>query len=184
MNQQTRNSVRTMTVCAMLVACNVVLSRFLSINTSFFTINVSFIPTMLAGMLFGPFWGAAVGGFGDFIGAMLFPFGTFFPGFTLTAALAGMTYGLLLHPKKREWFSGKTLFLRALIAVLFIGTVLHIGLNSYWLYMIMGKGVFAMMPARVLETCGMMPIKMMVILMSGQMLHQIPMEKFDRGKMA
>ena len=85
MKQQ--KTTKIMVTCALLVALQVILARFLSINTTFVVVNFSFLAVALAGILFGPLWGMAVGGVSDLVGASLFPFGAFFPGFTLTAAL-------------------------------------------------------------------------------------------------
>ena len=82
-----------------LVAIEIVCNRFLSVNTSFFKIGVAFLPVVLAAWLYGPVAGALVGGLGDLIGALLFPIGPYFPGFTMTAALAGAGYGFCLCPR-------------------------------------------------------------------------------------
>lgn len=82
-----------------LVATEIVCNRFLSVNTSLFKIGVAFLPVVLAAWLYGPVAGALVGGLGDLIGALLFPIGPYFPGFTLTAALAGAGYGFCLCPR-------------------------------------------------------------------------------------
>ena len=78
MKQQ--KTTKIMVTCALLVALQVILARFLSINTTFVVVNFSFLAVALAGILFGPLWGMAVGGVSDLVGASLFPFGAFFPG--------------------------------------------------------------------------------------------------------
>ena len=77
MKQQ--KTTKIMVTCALLVALQVILARFLSINTTFVVVNFSFLAVALAGILFGPLWGMAVGGVSDLVGASLFPFGAFFP---------------------------------------------------------------------------------------------------------
>ena len=52
-------NVRRMVNIALLIALQIVLSRFLSINTPFIRIGFSFIPLAAIGMLYGPLWGAA-----------------------------------------------------------------------------------------------------------------------------
>ena len=89
----------TMVVLAILIAMNVVLSRFVSINAWNIKIGFTFASTFIAAYLYGPIAGIAVGGLGDLLGAILFPIGPYFPGFTLNCALTGLVMGLLLHQK-------------------------------------------------------------------------------------
>ena len=85
---------------AMLVAVQVILSRFLSINLWNLKIGFAFVPVALAGMLLGPVGAGLTGAVADIIGATLFPSGTFFPGFTLTAFITAFGYGFFLHKKQ------------------------------------------------------------------------------------
>lgn len=84
----------------LLVAMHIVLSRFLSINAWNIKIGFAFVPVFLAAFFYGPIPAALVGGLGDFLGAVLFPIGPYFPGFTLSCALTGVIFGLLLHKKQ------------------------------------------------------------------------------------
>lgn len=90
-------NVRAVAAIGMLVAIHIVLSRFCSINTWNMKIGFTFVPVFAAACLFGPVTAAIVGGLGDFLGAILFPIGPYFPGFTLNCALTGVLFGLLLH---------------------------------------------------------------------------------------
>ena len=74
---------------AMLLALLIILSRFISIETQFLVISLDFIPIMMSAIWLGPKYSALIAGLGDFIGAILFQFGTYFPGFTISAILAG-----------------------------------------------------------------------------------------------
>ena len=96
---------RTLTALAMLIAIEVILSRFLSINAWNIKIGFGFVPVVIAAILYGPLAGGIVGALSDFIGALLFPIGTYFPGFTLTSFLMGMIFGLFLY-KKQGWLQG------------------------------------------------------------------------------
>ena len=87
---------------AMLLSILIVLSRFFSIKSSFLVISFSFIPMMLAGIYLGPKYAATIAGLGDLIGAILFPFGAYFPGFTISSALIGFIYGIFLYKKPEE----------------------------------------------------------------------------------
>ena len=93
-------STRVLTTLALLTALEIVLSRFLSINAWNTKIGFSFVPIVAAAILYGPAAAGIVGALGDFIGAILFPIGAYFPGFTLTAFLTGCVFGLFLHRKE------------------------------------------------------------------------------------
>lgn len=94
---KSKSSVRILCDVALLVALEVVLNRFCSINTDALKIGFSFIPMALCGMLYGPGWAAGAYAMADFIGAILFPIGPYHPGFTVGAAMRGAMYGFFLH---------------------------------------------------------------------------------------
>lgn len=156
-----QKNTKIMVTCALLVALQVILARFLSINTTFVVINFSFLAVALSGILFGPLWALAVGAVSDLIGATLFPFGAFFPGFTVTAGLVGLIYGLFLH-QKGEGFHGRALWLRVVGASL-CASLTRLVLNSVWLYIMYGKGLFGMLPARFTETICMVAAQILLI---------------------
>lgn len=147
----------TMATAALLVAMEIVLSRFLSINTPLVKIGFGFLPVALAGFLFGPIWGAAVGAMADFLGAMLFPIGPYFLGFTVTAAVAGFIYGLFLH-KKTE-----LMLPRVIIAAGIICVPLHLGLNSLWVYILYGTSFGTLVITRAAQCLIMMPIQVVLL---------------------
>ncbi len=88
---------KNLAIIALLIALNVVLSRFLSVNTTSLKIGFTFLTVMMAAYFFGAIGSMTVAGVADVIGALLFPVGPFFPGFTLTAVLTGLCYGLLMN---------------------------------------------------------------------------------------
>ena len=51
-----QKNTKIMVTCALLVALQVILARFLSINTTFVVVNFSFLAVALSGILFGPLW--------------------------------------------------------------------------------------------------------------------------------
>jgi len=90
----------------MLLVLLIVLSRFLSIETQFLVLGFSFILIMLSAVWLGPKYSLVIAGLGDLIGAILFPFGAYFPGFTLSAIISGFIYGIFLYDKNNN-FSNK-----------------------------------------------------------------------------
>ena len=167
-----QKNTKIMVTCALLVALQVILARFLSINTTFVVVNFSFLAVALSGILFGPLWALAVGAVSDLIGATLFPFGAFFPGFTVTAGLVGLIYGLFLH-QKGEGFHGRALWLRVVGASL-CASLTRLVLNSVWLYIMYGKGLFGMLPARFTETICMVAAQILLIPVLLSLSRQLP----------
>lgn len=110
---------------AVLIALQVVLSRFLSINLQFLKIGFSFVPLMFAGYLYGAPGGVIVALVSDLIGAILFPSGPFFPGFTVTAVLSGFIYGISL--------GGKSSTAKIASGVIIEQVVCGLLLNTLWL---------------------------------------------------
>ena len=137
--------IRRIAFLAMLVALEVVLNRFCSINTMGLKIGFSFVPVVVAASLFGPVASGIVYAVSDFIGAILFPIGTYHPGFTVCAAMMGIVYGLFLYvPRADEkgffirWRRVKLLpniILPALINNLLFGLVI----NTYWVSTLYGS---------------------------------------------
>ena len=56
---------RTLTTLAMLIAIEVILSRFLSINAWNIKIGFGFVPVVIAAILYGPLAGGIVGALSD-----------------------------------------------------------------------------------------------------------------------
>ena len=135
---------RTLTTLAMLIAIEVILSRFLSINAWNIKIGFGFVPVVIAAILYGPLAGGIVGALSDFIGALLFPIGTYFPGFTLTSFLMGTVFGLFLY-KKQGWLKG-------LAAVGINQFILGLFLNSFWISVLYGSPYVPLLATRVFQS--------------------------------
>ena len=88
-----KNSVRTLTMLALLVAMSIVFSRVLSISTGFVRFNLGSLPALLAALLFGPGAGFAVGAVADMIGGVLAGY-AINPLITLGAGAIGLVAGL------------------------------------------------------------------------------------------
>ncbi len=151
---QPRISLKLMVIVALLTAVQIVLSRLLSIAMWNTKIGFGFVPVMLAGMLFGPLAGALVGGLSDLIGALLFPIGPYFPGFTLTAALTGAMFGWVLH--KRQSFG------RVCGVVLFNQLILGLVVNSFWITLLYGSPYIPLLGSRLVQYAILVPVEVIV----------------------
>ena len=103
--KSTKNSTRTLTVLALLIAMSIVFSRVLSISTGFVRFNLGSLPVLLAGIVFGPGAGFAVGALADIIGGILAGY-AINPLITLGAASIGLVGGWLWqHTSSARWSS-------------------------------------------------------------------------------
>ncbi|MDR3295746.1 MAG: folate family ECF transporter S component [Clostridiales Family XIII bacterium] len=165
---------------AFFIALELILNRVLSINTPVIRVSLAFLPLAATAILYGPLWAAAACVIEDLIGATLFPTGAFFPGFTLTALLTGLTFGLFLHgrpihfavTKSTDAFAftfglslhGRPVTWKSVLPAAAIICVLYnLCLDSFWLYIIMGKGVLALMPVRLIKVAVMLPLETTLI---------------------
>ena len=168
--------------CAMLIALFVVLDNLGTVLVgNGIQIGFGAAPPMLAGMLFGPFGGAAVYGIGDLVSALLLPKGTFHPGFTLSSALMGFIWGFFLHPhpfkKFRNWAldfdTPISRFLTAmciLIPTLVNCLVIGLFVNTLWVSQLYGSRTYlgwflyrlsqyaVMIPVNILLTSALLPV--------------------------
>lgn len=137
-----KNKITMIVVLAMLTAVEIVLSRLLSISLPTFKLSFSFLAVAFAAREYGPWGGAAVGAVGDLIGALLFPIGPYFPGFTLTAGLCGIVYGVCY----RHYSPFITL-----VAEVINNFILGAGLNTLWLMVFFDNTLAALLPVRLLQ---------------------------------
>lgn len=148
---------RRVILIAILIATTIVLQRFLSFRTPILQVNFMFVPVMLAGMMLG--WSGAtfVATVADLIGAMLFPSGEFFFGYTLTAFLTGLVAGICLYRPSGVRLN-KNFILRLVICILLIAGVLNGGLNTVWVLMMTGDASKVVVPVRIIKQLIMAPI--------------------------
>lgn len=151
-----RINVRTMMQVALLIAIEVVLTRFCSISTPVVRIGFGFVPIAICGMLYGPVWAGVAAGIADVLGATLFPVAPFFPGFTLSSVLTGLIFGLLLRREEGAWT-------RLSLAVALNCLGVSLCLNTLWLSIMLGTPFHVLLPTRVLQTLIMIPIQLSLL---------------------
>jgi ECF transporter S component (folate family) len=161
---------------AILIALQIILTRFLSIFIfPWLRFSLGFLPIAAVGMLLGPIPAALCGALGDVLGFFLFPSGTFFPGYTLTAALTGLIYGLFLYGIHKEIHHGnRTAWLRLLLCELVIILFCYIGLNTLWSHILVGKAFFVLLPTRALKNIAQYPINVLLLMEMGILFRRLP----------
>ncbi len=147
---------------ALFIASTVVLRRILSIQTPIITIGFSFVPIMLAAIMLDWRHTVFISTISDIIGALLFPSGSFFFGFTISAFLTGLIYGLILHQK--EFKINKSFIIRLIISTFLVTALINGLLNTIWVMMITKNASTLIIPIRILKQLVMMPIKIITIL--------------------
>ncbi len=150
-----------------MIAIQVVLARFASINAWNIRIGFGFVPVMFSAMLLGPLGGGIVGGIADFLGSMLFPSGVYFPGFTATAFLTGVIFGCFMHRKPT--------FGRILSAVLLNQLIVTLGLNTLWISILYGSPYLPLLSTRILQSIFYVIVHTVI----GVVLARLPVRKLS-----
>lgn len=143
---------KTIAFVGLLVAMEVILTRFLSLQTPIIRVGFGFIPVAFAAILFGPLIGGLTGALADVAGMIIFPKDAYFFGFTLSAFLSGAIYGLFLYKKP-------VTIVNTALSVLVITLFVDLGLNTLWLSMITGKAAAVLLIPRIYKSALMLPIQ-------------------------
>ena len=155
--------IKRITVTAMMIALQIVLSRFLVISLPLLKIGFSFLPMVIIGMLYGPIYSGIAWGLSDIIGATLFPTGPFFFGFTLSAILNGLIFGIFLY-------RNHTKTTRIALSVAIASTIVSIGCDSLWFVMLGIYSFSAAVTGRLIRSAIMAPVQFVTIMAVGKLL--------------
>ena len=155
---------RKLAICAVMCAISVVFTRLLSFQIPIAglpVIRIGFgsIPIIIAGIVCGAFWGGVVGAVADLFGCLLNLMGTtFFPGFTLSAALTGIIPALCIKYILRPHRHKKRLVSTVSIcgAVVINEALVSLMLNTLWLCIMYGQGFIVLVGPRIISVVCMM----------------------------
>lgn len=143
--------VKTIATLGMFGAISVVVGSLTIVIGDFIKIGFSSVAQQFVYYLFGP----AVGGF--FAGAMdilkyfMKPTGAFFPGWTISAMVAGVLYGCFFYRKPLS-------LPRVLAAELTVSVVCNMLLGTLWLTIMYEKAFLVLLPMRVFKNLVMWPV--------------------------
>jgi len=144
-------------IIGLLMGMDIILTRFIAIQTPITRITFGFLPSALIGIMYGPWTAGIAAALTDLLGTILFNRGgMFFIGFTLSAFLGGFFYGLFLHKKE------VTLW-RVIAAVLVVTLFVNLTLNTLWLVLMYEEAWMAIFPARILQNVVVAPIRVALI---------------------
>ena len=131
-NQNGIFSTRNLILMAALIAMQIILARFLSIQASdILRISFESVPIVLAGMWLGPLSGAIVALIADILGTVLSGYGIWFPPIALGPVLVGVISGLGtkyvfhsdLSSTRESWKVVVTVLVAGIVNSFLVGTV-------------------------------------------------------------
>ncbi len=146
---------RVLTVCAMMMALNVMLGYFTLRFSSYLRIGFGFVTQPVVGMLFGPLPCLLTGMIQDVISLALNPTGAYIPAYTMSVGISGIFYGMVLYQKP------VTLW-RVFVAKALVVLVGNILLNSIALAPTVASGFTGILPSRILKNLLLLPIQTVV----------------------
>jgi len=138
-------STSSLVKAAVLAAISLILTRVLSIMLPLggmpaLRLGFGSIPIMISGMLFGPIIGALTGVVADLIGVAVNSMGgTYFPGFTLSAATTGFIFGLLFHTIKIHKSKWNFNIANIITTMFFLMGVMGVMITSGFIHFVDGK---------------------------------------------
>ena len=127
-----RSYTRKLALAGFFVAMDIISARFLYFYlpdplSKVVRVSPQFLAHALAGWLLGPLWAAGSAVAGDWLGMLINSGGLAIHwGFTLSAALTGLIYGLFLYRRDIRW-------IRAAAAVLAVVLPVSLLLGSVWM---------------------------------------------------
>ena len=139
---------------SVMIALNIVLERLLAYSVWNQTISFSFVTIGFTAVFLGWPYAVAVGALGDFIGAMILPFGPYFFGFTLTNAIAAFITGIFISRKATP--------IRIVSSVLINKIVCSLLLNTIWIAALYRGGIaafFAVLVTRLAQAAIMFAVE-------------------------
>ena len=93
----------------------------------------------------------------------MFPFGAYFPGYTLSQAIVGLIYGLFLYENENKKMSDGKFLIRLILSNILALVGIGVFLTGLWVHITAGKAYIAVLSARVIAQIIMIPIQVVVM---------------------
>ena len=137
-----KKPIQKLTLAAIFIALDVVLNIF-----SFYwlteKITLQPLAAVFCGWMLGPLYAGVAMGCGDILGMLVASRGwAFHPGYTLSAVLRGVLYGLLLHKRP-------VTLARSTAVIASVSAFIDFFLGSVWLYELTGRAFFPLMVSKI-----------------------------------
>lgn len=144
-------------IIALLIAFKLVLSRFSVPISPENRLSFGFLGTALLGTLYGPWIAGFANAGSDLLSSAIFGSGgQFFIGFTFSAFLGGVFYGVFLYRDRVNWY-------HILLAVLCNSLITNLFLNTLWVHWLYKTPIIALLLARIPQNLIMGPLRFGVI---------------------
>ena len=118
---------RKVVICAVMIAMQIILSRYVGIQTQFVQTSLGFVPIAVTSAVCGPIYGAMCAFISDFLGVVLAGTNVYSPLFTINYVLYALFYAFFLYKKER---SIKNIVLSVVLQTVLVA----IPLTPLWLY--------------------------------------------------
>ena len=148
-------SIRTIALCGVFAAMAFLLEQFV-IPLPFTRVGFSGLPNEIVDVLFGPALGSVFSGMLDVFKLILSGSGSWNPGLTFNAFLAGAIYGVF-------WYKKPISFWRILLAKLIVAIFVNVILGTLWLLPYYEKGYFLLLPSRLIKNLINAPIDSIIL---------------------
>lgn len=149
---------KSLVLMALFVVLEIICTGVLKLNFGVQRITLTFIPYAVAGYMLGSSKGALIAVLADLISFAVFPQGTYFLGFTISAMLSGALYGLL------KGKNGKELLVWIIGISIVNAIVMNVVLNTIWLQILLGKSWNALLPVRITKNIISTPFEIVVLM--------------------
>ena len=146
---------KTIVITALLIAVGIILGQFSVQITETTKIGISFIATQMTANLFGPVVGGIMGGVTDILKFIIKPTGGFLIGYTISAILGPMIYGIMLYKKPIS-------FWRIFLSKTVVAILINLLLGTFWSYHYFGAAFWAAIPAKLLQQVIQVPIQSVI----------------------
>jgi ECF transporter S component (folate family) len=167
---------RVLTTCAVMAALAVALDFVASIQIGdYLKIGFSALPNQIVDWLFGPVTGALFGGVMDIVKFIIKPTGAFFPGYTLSAAVAGFIYGASYYKRKPG-------FVRIIVTKAIVTLVVNAGMNTLWISMMTGKAFTVLISTRFLKEIIDLPVQAVLFFLLVQLVEKTGVKKYTHSQ--
>lgn len=145
---------RVLALAALFIALDVAISAlFIPVpGAQNLRIYFTFLVKGLGGVIYGPIVGMLTGFIGDIAGFMLHPSGGFFPGYTLTAILSGLFYGLF-------FYRAKVGIVRIILCKFSVNLLINVCLGSVWSAMLYEKGYIFYLTSSIVKNGLLLPVE-------------------------
>lgn len=149
---------RTLATAAVLSAVHLVLNQFTIPVSQLLEVGFDFLAVAAIGYLCGP-WVAGLSGIvTDLLGYILRPNGPYFPGWTLSAILVGVLYGLWLYRRPIKLW-------RVVLCKLNMVLLFNFLLTPLWLHITYGQSFVVLSSLRLVKNIIKFPLDILLLML-------------------